>query len=335
MMRRMFAILHARNLEFIRDRRTVAFTVLLPLVFIVGIKLIFDAPRPLLKVGVLTHDLASETHPLLEQQQYIAFVPVTTMAEGTREVATQQLDLLLDPHETTRYWVNADSPKGALAERLLIASDQSARRNIVSDAQLRYSDWLLPGILGMNMLFTCLSGIGSAVLHYRKSGFLKRLYATPLTAFEFLSAQILSRLGTTLVALSLLFIGISLLIGLHSRGSTWLLLGIAALGATSLIALGLGVAATFSRDEIVNGVLNLLTWPMMLLSGIWFPLDGAPPWLQQVADLFPLTHALKAARAVILDGAGLSQVAPSLGYMSVLTIVFLAIGAARFRWRAE
>jgi len=81
--------------------------------------------------------------------------------------------------------------------------------------------------------------------------------------------------------------------------------------------------------------LNLLTWPMMLLSGIWFSLEGAPKWVQWVADVFPLTHLLDAARAIMLDGAGLSQIAPHLIYLAVTAVGFLVFGAWSFRWRTE
>ena len=96
---------------------------------------------------------------------------------------------------TPRYWVNTSSPKGYIVEKLLLAADRDAQRQPVTGDAVRYVDWLFPGILGMNMMFSCLFGVGYVVLRYRKTGFLKRLHATPLSAFEFLSAQVLSRLG--------------------------------------------------------------------------------------------------------------------------------------------
>src|SRR6202040_1679600 len=111
-------------------------------------------------------------------------------------------------HGAPRYWVNTDSPKGYITERLLLASATGAQRQPVTGAAVRYVDWLFPGILGMNMLFICLFGVGYVVLRYRKSGFLKRLHATPLTAFEFLSAQVLSRLGLLLFVTAILYLGI-------------------------------------------------------------------------------------------------------------------------------
>ena len=133
----------------------------------------------------------------------------------------------------------------------------------------------------------------------------------------------------------ILYVGIGTIIGFHNAGSFFALALVAILGALSMVALGLTIAARFSSEELVGGLLNLLTWPMMLLSGIWFSLEGSPRWIQWVAHLFPLTHVLEAARAVMLDGAGLRAIAPNLLYLAATALVFLAFGAWSFRWRID
>ena len=335
MMRRLLSVFHARNLEFLRDRGTLIFTLLLPIMLVIGMGFVFGGPqRPIFKVGVLGPHEDSRAHPFLAER-YVQFVPLPERSEALRKLTHQQLDLLIDYGAGTRYWVNTDAPKGYVVEKLLLAAEPGAQRQPVSGAALRYMDWLFPGILGMNMMFSCLFGVGYVVLRYRKSGFLKRLNATPLTAFEFLSAQVLSRLALILFVTVVLYAGIGTIIGFHSAGSVPLLLLLALVGALSMIALGLTIAARFSSEELVGGLLNLLTWPMMLLSGIWFSLEGSPRWVQWVAHVFPLTHLLDAARAVMLDGAGLAQIAPNLLYLAGTTLVFLAFGAWSFRWRIE
>jgi ABC-2 type transport system permease protein len=234
-----------------------------------------------------------------------------------------------------RYWVNPSSPKGYITEKLLLQADPAAHREPVSGDAVRYVDWLFPGILGMNLMFGCIFGVGYVVLRYRKTGFLKRLNATPLTAFEFLTAQVLSRLVLTAVVTSILFVGIGTLINFHVAGSMLLLFLIMLLGALSMIALGLTVAARVSSEEMVGGILNMLSWPMMLLSGVWFSLEGSPQWVQWIAQIFPLTHLLDAARAVMIDGAGIAAISNHLIYLAVTAVAFLAFGAWSFRWRAE
>src|SRR5580700_4288560 len=335
MMQRLLAVWHARNLEFVRDRSTLLFTLVVPIALVVGMSIVFGGPeRPLFKVGVLSAHVNEESYPFL-RERYVDFVPVTDRADAIRKVGRHQLDLLFDPKDGAHYWVNTDSPKGYIVEKLLLAADHGAVREPVTGTAVRYVDFLFPGVLGMNMMFSCLFGVGYVVLRYRKSGFLKRLHATPLTAFEFLSAQVLSRLGLILFVTAILYAGIGAVIGFHNAGSLLLLVLLGVVGALSMIALGLTIAARVSSEELVGGLLNVLTWPMMLLSGIWFSLEGSPRWVQWVAHAFPLTHVLDAARAVMLDGAGLPQIAPNLLYLAATALAFLAFGAWSFRWRIE
>ncbi len=359
MIKRLLTVWHARNLEFVRDRSTLLFTLFLPIMLVVGMSFVFGGPeRALFKVGVITRaggaarpqgdsssasaaPIDKSTHPFL-RERYVDFVPIASEPDGLHKVTHQQIDLLVDlghgaapAQDPPRYWVNTDSPKGYIVEKLLLAAAPGAARQPVTGAATRYVDWLFPGILGMNMMFSCLFGVGYVVLRYRKNGFLKRLHATPLTAFEFLGAQVLSRLCLILFVTCVLYTGIGAIIHFHSVGSLALLGLLAVLAALSMIALGLTIAARFASEELVGGLLNLLTWPMMLLSGIWFSLEGSPKWVQWVANVFPLTHLLEAARAIMLDGAGAAQIAPHLVYLAVTAVAFLAFGAWSFRWRIE
>jgi ABC-type multidrug transport system permease subunit len=335
MMKRLFCVWHARNLEFLRDRSTMIFVLVLPVALIVGMSFVFGGKeRPLFKVGVLAPAVDTKMHPFLSER-FVDFVALGDQADAVHKVSRHALDLLVDVSSPVRYWVNPSSPKGYIVEKLLLQSDPAAHREPVSGDAVPYVNWLFPGILGMNLMFGCIFGVGYVVLRYRKNGFLKRLHATPLTAFEFLTAQVLSRLVLTMLVTSSLYIGISTLIHFHSAGNPLLLFLLLLLGSLSMIALGLTIASRFSSEELVGGLLNLLTWPMMLLSGVWFSLEGSPQWIQWVAQIFPLTHLLDAARAIMLDGAGVSAIATDLIYLAVTAVAFLAFGAWSFRWRVE
>jgi len=337
MMRRLFAVFYARNLEFLRDRGTVLWNFLLPIVLVVGMGLVFGGgPRPLFEVGVLHRGAAIDpkAHPFLATR-YVKFFTVTDEESAVRKVSRHQIDLLLDLRGTPRYWVNSDSPKGYIVERLLKQSDPAIERQAVTGEPVRYIDWLLPGVIGMNMMFNCLFGVGYVVVRYRKSGFLKRLRATPLKAVEFIGAQVLSRLVLALTVTTIIYLLASWLVGFHMRGSFLLLIAIAALGAFSMIALSMFVVARFTSDELAAGVLNALSWPMMMLSGVFFSLEAAPHWLQIAARIFPLTQMLDAARAVMIDGAGPLQVAAPIGYLALTSVGFLLLGAWTFKWRSE
>ncbi|HET8690889.1 MAG TPA: ABC transporter permease [Steroidobacteraceae bacterium] len=340
-LRRLAAVWHARNLEFLRDRATLIFNFLFPLALVVAFALIFGGePRALFKVDVLAPPgaaLDAGLHPFLGTR-HVDFVRIGAddLEATIRKVERHQVDLLVDLRAAPRYWVNEDSPKGYLAEKLLLESAGGrAARQPVTGAAVRYVDWLLPGILGMNMMFSCLFGVGYVVVRYRKSGFLRRLSATPVTALEFGAAQVLSRLLLTLTVTSLLYGALSLLVPFRNEGSVLLLFAVAAAGALSMIAFGFMMAARFTSEELATGAINLASWPMMLLSGVWFSLEGAPQWLQHAARALPLTWMLDAARAVMLDGAGLPAVLPALGVLVGMAVLFLAIAAAGFRWRSD
>jgi ABC-type multidrug transport system permease subunit len=117
------------------------------------------------------------------------------------------------------------------------------------------------------------------------------------------------------------------------EGSYFTLLAITVIGAISLISMGLVVAARVTSEELAGGLLNLVTWPMMMLSGVWFSLEGTGAWVQRSAEIFPLTHILDAARAVMIDGAVFRDVLPQIGVLSVMSVFFLTIAALIFRWR--
>jgi ABC-type multidrug transport system permease subunit len=184
----------------------------------------------------------------------------------------------------------------------------------------------------MNIMWGALFGIGYVIVRYRKFGVLKRLSATPVTAVEFLCAQILSRLWLLVVVNVVIFIGMDLFVDFRMHGSYFNLLLVFTLGCINLICCGLVVAARISSEEVANGVLNLFSWPMMFLSGVWFSLEGAHPWMQKFALILPLTHVTNAAREVMIDGAGIIDISDHLLVLGISSVVLLFIGARIFQW---
>jgi ABC-type multidrug transport system permease subunit len=339
MFKRIYAIFRARNLEFVRDRSSMSWNIALPVVLMFGLSFIFGGEgRTQYMVGVLqsAEELDKDQHPFLETR-FVRFVVVNDDEDGFRKIARHRLDLLVEFGTPSRYWVNPDSPKGYFIEFALLQSDHPGEHGMqksqVTGDAVRYVDWILPGILGMNMMFSCLFGVGYVVVRYRKNGFLKRLRATPLRSIEFVIAQVASRLMLILLITTFVYAGTKYFLDTRMDGSYLTLFLVALVGAIALLSMGLLVAARVTSEELAGGLLNLLTWPMMLLSGVWFSLEGADVWVHRVANIFPLTHILNSARAVMLDGATLVDVAPALLSLSLMSIVFLGLGAAMFRWR--
>ncbi len=337
MLKRIFAIFRTRNLEFVRDRGTMAWNLILPVMLMFGLSFIFSADRPVYTVGVLqsASGIDVSAHPFLETR-FIDFVVIKDEATGFSRIARHQLDLLVQFEGRQRYWINPDSRKGYFAELALLESDSgheySLKKAQIEGDAIRYVDWVLPGILGMNMMFSALFGVGYVVVRYRKNGFLKRLRATPLSAIEFVIAQVVSRLMLIVMITSFLFLGTKFFLGTRMDGSYLTLLIVLIVGAISLISLGLMISARVTSEELAGGFLNMVTWPMMMLSGVWFSLESANEWVQRVSNIFPLTHVLDAARAVMIDGAGFVEIAPQLTTLVIMSTIFLSFGALVFRW---
>lgn len=328
--RRFLAALQARNLEFLRDRTALGWNLIMPVLIVMGFAFAFTTGQEeLYKVGL--HGDSEQHHDLeaFLATRYVDYIQVDDLDRMIDKVDRHQIDLLLDLEEW-RYWVNSTSPKGYLLEQLLLP--YGLQREALSGSEIRYVDWVVPGVLGMNIMFSALFGVGYVIVRYRKNGVLKRLRATPLSAFEFISAQIASRLLMIVAVTVLVYVGTDLVVDFRMVGSYWLLLLILIVGALSMISVGLLVAARITSEEAANGLLNLLSWPMMLLSGVWFSLEGSHPLVQKLSLALPLTHMVDAARVVMIEGAGFTEVASQLLILTLFTLCFVSIGSKTFRW---
>lgn len=338
--KRLNALVKARTIEFFRDRASLAWNIILPMALIVGMSVVFsDDNATQFKVGTTKSETestqASRTQAFY-QAPYIHFIDYADLQTGVDRVQRHQLDLMLQPTTSGfNYWVNRDAPNSYIVEQMLIAAEPDAvlAATQVTGDGISYTDWLLPGVLGMNIMFSCLFGVGYVIVRYRKNGYLKRLYATPTRAVEFLLAQILSRLAIVLSINIMIFVALKWTLSIPVYGSYLLLLLIAVLGALCLIAMGVTLAARTSSEEFAGGLLNMISWPMLILSGVWFSLEGAPAYIQAAAQLFPLTHLIDAARAVMFDGAGLLDIRYELLILTLLSGGFLAVGSWFFKWR--
>ena len=337
--RHFVAVLTARNREFLRDRASWAWNVIFPVMLIAGLAVMFgNENRALYKIGVYPGVGQSSLSDQSDQKdeffelRHLQFVTVDSLDEAVTAVERHQYDLLIDT-ESTRYWINTTSPSGYIAERILLSStERSYQQQQVTGRQVRYLDWVVPGVMGMNMMFTCLFGIGYVIVRYRKSGVLKRLKATPLAALEFLAAQVASRLWLVMAITLTVFIGSDLILDFTMHGSYFSLFVVLVIGSIALINMGLLVAARTASEELAGGLLNLFTWPMMMMSGVWFSLEGAHPLIRSLANLLPLTQIVDAARRIMIDGASLLDVSGSLLYLVVFAIACVVIGARMFRW---
>ena len=344
--RRLWAIFKARNYEFFRDHSAFGWNFLFPFLLVAGFGIIFGGKSYTeYKIGIFPSETRQVSIAELnipqrfKDIQYLKFIGFPNAAEGLEKLKHHRIDFLLKtgngPHQ---YWVSDASPKGYVVEQMFKASlvpagsKLNAEKREIKGRAIRYIDWLFPGILAMNMMFSALWGVGYVVVRYRKNGVLKRLKATPLNAFEYLTAQAISRIFLLMFTLVIVWTGCDLIFSFRVQGSYLDLFVIFFLGSLSLTSLGLVLASRGTSEEFTTGILNFISWPMMFLSEVWFSLEGAPRWVKSSAKIFPLTHMLTAARKVMHDGAGLIEVGPEIIVLTLMTVGFLTLGAALFSW---
>ena len=340
-------MLVARNREFFRDRAAFGWNFLFPFLIVAGFGVMFGGKEFVsynigifpVQSGTPVRERLSELPRSFRDTGYLRFIGFETAEEALEKLRHHKIDFVVKigapPYQ---YWLNDSAPKGLIAEKIFQASLASwkdlglVKKEEIKGRQIRYIDWLFPGILAMNMMFSALWGVGYVVVRYRKNGVLKRLKATPLTAFEYLSAQMLSRIFLLMFTLVIVWFGCDLIFSFYVAGSYANLFLVFLTGSLSLTSLGLILASRGTSEEFSNGLLNFITWPMMFLSEVWFSLEGAPQWVVSFAQIFPLTHLLKAVRKIMSDGAGLADVSPELTILASMTLVFLGVGAALFSW---
>ena len=342
--RRVFTIFIARNREFYRDQAGLIWNLLMPVMMIFAFAFIFGSgPEDLFKVGVASGDDPGAAAPGVAgflETRHVRFIPVTDVDAAVTKVARHQLDLLLDLRGAPAYWVNPQSANGHLAERLLQGTvalaqggvEQPPQRRTAAGEALSYADWAVPGVLAMNLMFSSLWGVGWVVVRYRKNGVLRRLKATPLRPLEFLVAQVLSRLLVVLASSLVVYLGALLLLDFPMRGSYLALVLVYTSGALCMISLGLIVSARLRTEELADGLLNLLSWPMLLLSGVWFSMEGTSPAAQALSHVMPLTYLVGAAREIMIDGAGILDIAPQVLLLLALAGALLGVASRLFRW---
>jgi ABC-type multidrug transport system permease subunit len=222
-----------------------------------------------------------------------------------------------------------DALQRALGRRDVIA----AREEHVKEQGARYIDFLLPGLLGMNLMGTGMWGMGFTIANARMKKLLKRLIATPMRKTDFLLAQFLSRLVFLILETTVLVAFGWLVFGVRVSGSILLLMLTCIIGGYAFSGVGLLTASRAKTIEAVSGMMNLIMVPMWICSGIFFSYERFPERIKPFIRALPLTLLNDALRAVINDAAGMAQLAPYLLGLVLWGVVAFLIGLKIFRWQ--
>lgn len=336
-MRKILRLTQARCLEFLRDKEALAWNLLMPIFFVVAIALAFSAgEKNLFKIMVVSQQNTTSLHDtaaVVPQLKYVKYIPIDNLKIAQEYLAQHQVDLVVQINPLAEYWFNPLSEKSDfLHQTFEKLSSHSLKAHSIESANIRYIDWVFPGILAVHLMYSALYGIAYVIVRYRKNGYLKRLQATPLTAFEFLSAQICSRLLISSIILALVYFTCAMILHPIMKGSLFLLFILYITGTFCLISLALLLCARITSEELSRGILEMAAWPMLLISGAWFSLDQAHISLQWLSQILPLTHLISATRQVMLYGASLQDIQGELLILLGMSIGFLLIGSLTFKW---
>ena len=240
---------------------------------------------------------------------------------------TVQFDSTRDESRLARLETDAALQVGAGRHDVL-----ALREALLTEPGSRYIDYLIPGLLGLNIMGTGLWGIGFGIVRSRQGKLLRRLHASPMRRSDFLLAQALARLVfLVLEVVTVLAFG-ALAFGVPMRGSLVLVAAVVLAGALAFSGLGLLVASRAQTIEGVSGLMNVVMVPMWVFSGVFFSWSHFPDAIHPVIRLLPLTALNDGLRAVLLDGAGPTAVAGLLGIMLAWGIVSFVLSVKLFRW---
>jgi ABC-2 type transport system permease protein len=329
-MKRFLAVFYARNLEFFRDKQTFIWNLLLPIFLIFGFAFAFSGNNAsTYKIGIIGQ--TSEKYDFLSYK-YIQFIPYQNTEDSLNKLTHHQIDMVINLDSKT-YYINSESSNGYLAERILL-SDRSMelKKETVTGQKIRSIDWFVPGALSLNIMFGCLMGVGFVIIRYRKNKVLKRFKATPLHAFEFIIAQLFSRFFIVAFMTTVIYTGTNFFLHFKMEGSYLDLIILTSIAILCHISLGLLFSTRIKSEEFGGGIINLIIWPMMFLSGIFFSLEGTPKAMQYASKIFPISHYIEAARKIMLDGSNLSGIMNNLLFLLITTFIFLVISAFIFKW---
>lgn len=222
---------------------------------------------------------------------------------------------------------------GALARAKINEGSLPTRDEAFEQPGSRYIDFLVPGLLGMNLMGGGLWGVGFVIVDLRVRKLLKRFLATPMRRSDFLFSLMLSRLMFMVPEVLTLLLFAWLMFGVGVQGSVLTLVVIILLGAASFAGLGLFVACRAKTNEAVSGLMNLVMLPMWILSGVFFSSERFPTEVQPFIQALPLTALNNALRAIMLDGAGFSAISREILILSLWGGISFAIALKFFRWR--
>ena len=357
-----WALFVASVLMFVRNRAAVFFSLFLPLIIMLIFGVLNFEGTTTIQLGLVDEARNQASAKLIDGLAAFEYLEPTTGSRQQQltELADGNRDFVLvipsgfdpQPGQVTglvAYASTADPAQAQVGQGLLQQAVGTAlfappgtppggafgappvSFESVQSRDLGYIDFLVPGIVGMTVMQLGLFGVAFGFVHLKRTGALRRLFATPTSPAYFLGAQVASRLIICVVQVAIL-LGIGIWFGLQMFGDYATLAVVVLLAAIIFLAVGFAIAGWAKNEDQAAPVANLISLPMMFLSGVFFPRDAMPDFLANVTQFMPLTYVNQALRAVVNEGAGLASLGPELLGMGVWAVITFVLAVRMFRW---
>jgi ABC-type multidrug transport system permease subunit len=329
-----------RFLEFIREPEALFWVFVFPILLAAGLGIAFrNRPADVLRIAAVSSELAQS----LRQEKLLEVLQLDPEA-AQEALRTGKVALLAVPGSSgsVEYRYDDTNPEGRAARMLADRAIQRAAGRVdpvvTSDELMRetgsrYIDFLIPGLLGMNLMGSAIWSMGFAIVDARRKKLLKRLVASPMPRPYYLLSFLLSRILMLVVEVGVLVGFGALLFHVPVRGSLLDLAAVCLLASLSFSALGLLLASRARTIEAASGLMNVVMMPMWIASGVFFSSQKFPEMMQPVIKVLPLTAVIDALRANMLQGANLARMAPQVGIILVWLVICFALALKLFRWR--
>jgi len=337
---------------FMRQKEAVLWSILLPLFMVFLFSFVSFDGLGTISLGIVNHSSDTTLVGFLQPIKTLKIFEGEEEQELTRLREGDRALVLIIPAsfqsagtDSLTLYLNAERPQETQAGRVIVqrAVDEmvfrrhsvprpTLRTESINSRNLSYIDFLLPGILAMSIMNSGIFGVAFGFVILKKRGILRRLLVTPINPRDFIISQVISRLMVLMLQVVIMVVAGMMLFELHFAGSLLDMLIVGVLGGIVFLAIGFTLSGVSKSEDQVAPLANVITLPMMFLSGIFFSRSNLPGIAHTITDFFPLTYLADGLRTIAIEGATLGDIWQQVLGLAVWAVVTIALAVKAFRW---
>jgi ABC-2 type transport system permease protein len=349
-MSKLLVLSHALWRGFVRDRASLFFSLVIPLIFLVLFGGVFNfgtSRTSVIEIGrvpIISAQIRHEYASVLEIKHYgSASKALAAVRNGDYVAAITQRGNRIAVQYTKTDAVEAGTVQGVLAavigQQNQAASGSPPRYRLtfqsVEDTSLKQIQYVLPGLLGWAVATSGTFGAAMSLVVWRRSRLLRRLQLAPIPTSAIVTARVVVSIGIAIVQAAI-FVGLGkVAFGLQLTHDWWMALPIVVCATLAFLSIGLVAGAISRTEEATAALVNVVILPMAFLSGSFIPLAAAPGWIRAVSHLLPLTHANNAMLDTMVRGKSWTAALPDIGVLLGFAVVFTVIATQFFNWKTD